>query len=272
MFKTSICVLALCSLLKLEATSLTTEFYPADKVPKRYQETKEKNDATVIRLDEKLSNSLTSITEDRLTKPEIKKIPVPKGAAKAPFEWAVSSAGYIPGEPVTYSFIGPRKRVMEKITIVPNRLIAKSTSDNAAVEARLLQLHPVSYAIKMSNFENNEELQFHSYSYDEKIEQSLNTRDYKMIHCMPGVIGKLGGIAKVTFTRKSGEVLSLEMPWGLEWVKYVLYFDENQQIKSIIEDAHYLKENPKIDNYFKSNRFPNSYSKIEISSNPESSN
>lgn len=71
---------------------------------------------------------------------------------------------------------------------------------------------------------------------------------------MPGVLNKQGGITRLSLTRSSGEVLKLELPWGWEWIKYCLYYDENGKVKSLVETDEFLKDNPKIAEYFRSKR------------------
>lgn len=68
---------------------------------------------------------------------------------------------------------------------------------------------------------------------------------------MPGVVDKLGGVGKITVTRPSGEVLSLDLPWVLEWMKYT-YLCEEEGNPQLIIDSMNMEKYPEIYEYFNS--------------------
>lgn len=165
----------------------------------------------------------------------------------------ISALGYIPGVPVVYIFRNIEKGFREEITLVPNRIFVKSSVDNAQIEATLTLESPVTYNLDLQGFAEKE-LVLKSVSYHEVLESKFPISEKALSAYMPGVIGKKGGISRLSFTRPTGEVLKLELPWGVEWLKYFLYYDENGKPKSIIEHPDFQKENPAMVEYFNSKR------------------
>ncbi len=194
-----------------------------------------------------------NVTEKRLLLKKTNALPVLKVTKGVDSTVAVSSLGFTPGVPVTYTFEHSEKALKEEITFVPNRLFVKSSIDNALIEATLTLESPVTYDLDLEGF-GKEELTLKSISYDEVLESKFPINEKSMTMYMPGVIGKKGGISRLSFTRPSGEVLKLELPWGLEWLKYNLYYDENGRPKSITEHPEFQKESPEIVEYFNSKR------------------
>jgi hypothetical protein len=242
-------------LSSLGALQVKAEFYPAQHIPQEYKEFSDGSDCTAITLKEWPIDSLISILETRLFQ---SKETNEKGLLK-PEEGLdpvhlVSALGYTPGFPVTFTFKDSRKGLKEEITIIPNRIYVSSPIDHAQIEAKLIQRSPANYSLVFEGFGEGEELLFRSCSYQEQIEQKLQFNKGFSFSVMPGVINKQGGIARLSFIRQSGEILKLELPWGLEWLKYLLFYDKDQAIRSLIDVPEFRKQNPKIAEYFDAKR------------------
>lgn len=235
----------------LFAIEIISEFYPAGQIPKEF-DVPNQGDLTLLQLKSWPTSNAISITENRNNSSKsTEKGKVPPGE-NSNFRYAVYSLGYFPGEPVKFTFQDSRKKISQAITVIPNRLLVKSDLDNATIEAQIVQMTlPFTYKIEFKGFGKNEVFLLESSSYDEVMKKEFPNPG--VMNFMPGVVGKLGGIAQLSIQRPSGEHLKLELPWGIEMMKYILYYD-NGQIKSVIDNQEFLKSKPEIDAYFKSKR------------------
>lgn len=237
-------------LTNLNALEVEIKFYEKGAVPKEYLQ--DEGDSTVISIKDWPSNNKVTIFEDNpLFNQKNKKV-----GELMPFEGkvvlAISSLGYVPGVPLTFTFVDQRKKHKEKVTFIPNRLYVKSPVDGATIEAKLLNYQPANYKICAEGIAKEEVIQFKSNSYDEA--GGGEWPSSVQFHFMPGVVNKPGGIARISFIRPSGEVLFMELPWGLEWMKYLKYTDSNGQVTSCLEMNEFRKANPQIVKYFESVR------------------
>jgi hypothetical protein len=108
--------------------------------------------------------------------------------------------------------------IFNEITFAPRPLAIATKSGEILVEAKLLDPMGRSYSLKIRIAE---ELECTSLSGDEKIGPFLIQGPAEM-GTAPAVIGMKGGICKMEFKRKNGEVYTLELPWGVECTKYML--------------------------------------------------
>ena len=231
----------------LEAVQVTTEFYPAGNIPKEY-DVSDGADCTVIFLEGLPKNSTISISRHCLLMGKMKGDRVKLGEIND-FALGVSALGFIPGVPVSFTFKNSRNSINEKIVLVPNRIFAKSSKDNAMVEAKLTVVNPAGYLIALEGFTEGEEILMRSVSYDEVIEHKFQFDKPISLMLTPGVLGKEGGIGRVTFVRSSGESLKLDLPWGLKWIEYLKYYDKDGSVKTFKEGKAW-KNDPKIAEYF----------------------
>lgn len=250
------CVIALSFTNHIGASpAINTEFYPSNAIPKEFASGSVGGDLTILSLEDWPENMKISQYETRLSKPKEKnklgEITTQKGQTPV---FAISSMGYIPGEPVTFEFADSNFLLSQKITVIPSPIYAKNLSGSSRIEAKLTMLYPANYDIVFEGFKNGEELTVKSTSYDEHMEYKIIFDKKNGMAHMPGVINKKGGVNKVEFVTQSGEIYKLELPWGLEWIKYNLFYDTDGKIKSIIEDSRFRAENPEIAKYFDSNR------------------
>ena len=229
------------------AAKITTEF-------RQLGEFSEMKDITILRLIDWPINTYAHTSEKQLLLPESKKLHSLKATEKGTYPiLVVSSVGYFPGVPVTYTFENIEKGLKEEITVVPNRVLVKSLIDNAQIEAKLISEYPAMYHLDLEGF-GKEELTLKSVSYGEVLGSKFPINEKSMTIYTPGVIGKEGGIGRISFTRASGEVLKLELPWGVEWMKHHLYYDENGKPKPSIEHPNFPKLYPEMFEYFNSER------------------
>lgn len=236
----------------LDAIQIKTEFYRCDEIPKQYEKLcpVEGDYCTLIFLEGWPQGREVYVTEIEGTVLKKKKN---LGSFKGDAFFCFDSKGYIPGCPIKLDF-KDSKKLKKEIIFVPNRILVKSINDKAQIEATILSANPCSYRIEFTGFNEKENIFIKSSSYNEQIEMNPQIDKESSILIMPGVINKDGGIGRLSFRRPSGEILKMELPWGWEWMKYSLYYDEKGKIKSIVDQEGFLKENPKIAEYFNSIR------------------
>ena len=73
------------------------------------------------------------------------------------------------------------------------------------------------YLISLEGFQENEPLEYVSVSGNNSTKMSLNYKDNFSLVYSAAAIGKEGGIANLSFTRKNGETIGLSLPWGNEF-------------------------------------------------------
>lgn len=135
----------------------------------------------------------------------------------------MSGAGFFPGEKIGLAVKCNNHFTFKSNVLVftPNPLIDASKSDSAVVSAELTMISPPVYNISLRGFEANEVLSYQSTSCGETMAQKMDVDKACEIIYSPEVVGSEGGVAKVTFTRNNGEELSLDMPWGSEFVEHI---------------------------------------------------
>jgi hypothetical protein len=251
MIKIIMALISLGLISDLRAVDMKMEFYKADNIPAEYKKLSYGFDCTVIILDGLPSNRNISVFQGRreCEDYDMKKLGMlPLNNGKG---FLVTSAiGYLPGELVKLE-LKDDKRTYKEIFIVPCPIYAKSLHDNAIIKAIIQEKSPVMYSIAFEGFKENEKILFKSFSYNECVESDFVINKNFSMMTMPAVINKKGGIAKINIIRSSGEVLEIELPWGLEWMKYAYYLD-NGKVVNFFDDAKTREEFPEIDEYFKS--------------------
>lgn len=245
-FKALILTLAFSN--EAKASTISNEFFPFSCIPKEYETLRTGNsDLNLIKIEGWSGKGLISVFETSLLSPKKHN---PLKAEKGVAGLAVSSIGYVPGMPITMKFTDEKNKFSKEIKFIPSPLYVESVKDGAKIEAIFECLSPANYTIKFMGFDEREELSFQSICYNEKIENKFSFDKPLGFSIFPEVIGKKGGIAKIKFTRSSGEALELELSWGLEVLKYILYPDQNGNPQKIIENKKFLEENPEIRKFF----------------------
>lgn len=231
----------------IHSCTVSQVFYPYSNLPKEFQTTceklssaKELGDIHLIMLDGFPDNSVVSFNETNAVFKRHKKrsnLKLKNGKALM----VVSLLGYVPGLPITLAFEDSKNKFHEKITIIPNPLSTKSVKDGAKIEAILDCIGPTMYKISLTEFNKGEELLFQSTSSGEKIDVKFCPDETPTLFIIPDVIDELGGVGQVKFTRSSGEILELELSWGLDLLKYMMSYDENGEPQQMIKQESFKK-------------------------------
>lgn len=233
--------------LKATELAVTKEFYTAKNVPAQYRAPNNDSDCTVIFVDGWADKAIVNICERSILQDKKKKLGC-QLVQDGRINMCVSPLGYIPGFPVKYTFSDSHTE--QEVEVVPRPIYVKSSIDKAQIDAQITLPSPVTYRIQFSNIEVGEEISFTSTSYDEKLSYPLAIDKSYVMYYQPEVIGKRGGVAQLSFKRPSGEVLKLDLPWGLEWQRYILVYDQNQKPKSFVDTEEFRKNFPDDAKYF----------------------
>ncbi len=240
---------------QLEAIQIRIEFYPQGQVPEKYQHLCKGalSDCTLVFMED-CPLDKTFVVEERNP---LKLRDSPKLKLKGSFNnpsamFCVDAPGYIPGWPIELTITDANKENVKSVTFVPQRLCVISPVDNARIEATLYMPSPAYYKIEFNGFQKTENIKIKSCSYSETHELQFTASS--PFSYSPDVINKRGGIANLTFTRPSGEVLKLEFPWGWEWMKYMLIYDKKGNMKLEIETDEFKQKMPEVAQYFRSKR------------------
>lgn len=133
----------------------------------------------------------------------------------------VSVKGFMPGEKVSFRFQAKEKNNYSEISFYPRPLLVRRSNGEILLQAELRNVEPTIYGLEISGVGLKEKYIFYSQSGDEKLAQSMQGPTSKdAFNYMPGVIGQLGGIAKVAIRFGDRSLYKLNLPWGSELVKY----------------------------------------------------
>lgn len=132
-------------------------------------------------------------------------------------EGMISTLGFLPGEKVILNFKSEDGEFDEQMEFIPNSLHATSTKNKFSIDLELRSVNPTSFIIHFKGIKEGEKLTMVSNSYSETLNHEFIYQE--RISYMPGVIGKKGGTAKLSFTTPSGACVSLDVPWGSELLK-----------------------------------------------------
>jgi hypothetical protein len=205
-------------------------------------------DCTIITFEGLPANGKIEINLSRLTEKEVIKIPDIIVGNNGIGKLVVSGAGFLPGEVAKYQFQFPENEKKE-VEITPFPILAKSSIDEATVSAEMDMAN--GFTIKLENFGDNDKVIMKSISHSEVLQHTLLVNNSLDFGYLPAVVGKNGGVAKLSFQRPSGEILTIELPWGLEMLRYIVNKDGKGGVRSIIEDKKELKKIPGAEKYFK---------------------
>lgn len=234
----------------------TVEQYLINDAPEEFKVQQEFGDyVTILTINDwPVDQGDAHIFEKRSTAPTKKERPVLKiSPEKQVVQLRVNSSGYLPGEPTTFTFKNSKNKIIEEINITPYPILAKSTQDTAQIGA-VYNFETNNYTVTLTGFKQDEMLLIKSRSYNEKFEHNETFLNTKQILYLPQVIGKDGGVAKFSVTRPSGETLSLEIPWGLEFLRYVFCYDGQGKAIPCIENPEFIQMDPKAAKYFKKSK------------------
>lgn len=137
-----------------------------------------------------------------------------------------SSRGYLPGEKIFFSVEcekkEPRRTALksEAVEFIPNPAMIQN-EDGASLAAVLVITNPTTYRITLSDFQLDENLKFLSISSGETGNVPVKFEKNIIMNYMPGVINKRGGKGIVTIVRENGERMTLQLPWGSDFLNHL---------------------------------------------------
>lgn len=155
----------------------------------------------------------------------------------------IYSTGYIPGDPVTFTIKDSSNE--KTLTLTPNPHFVKSKKDRAKIEVTIVNLQPYLVKLNLSGFGDDPIEYYTTECYGKKKHE-----EFKRPYLCPAVSNKMGGTTKVVFNRKSGEKMEMDIPWGIEIIKYRVHEDENGTVKTLDKCEPFLKHHPEVKEYF----------------------
>lgn len=140
------------------------------------------------------------------------------------------TCGFLPGERIGVTIKTKDGGFVYKTNFIPNAIRGKNKKEEVLLTAELKTLNEgkCTYALDLSGFSEKEEVIFKSVSGREISEHPMVCSKNCSVLIQPVVKRQKGGVGKVSLTRKSGEVISINLPWGdnlLEYFEGKLVFD-----------------------------------------------
>lgn len=130
----------------------------------------------------------------------------------------ISSRGYLPGEKVCVVVSTKDNRWASKpIIFFPNPLVKKDKHSRAKITAELAIRIPTNYEFKFEGFREGETLKCTSFSSGELLNSEFICKKGNAFLYAPAVIGKEGGVSRITFERENGDRISFSIPWESEF-------------------------------------------------------
>lgn len=141
---------------------------------------------------------------------------------KTPFFYLVSAKGFLPGEKVTFRLTSKDKDVFKEVSLYPRPLVLRKPSGELLFKATFASsLQDITmYNIEISGIDEKEKFDFLSLSGKEKMNHPL--QGPVVMNYMPSVIGESGGVSQIFLNFKDGSSYKVELPWGMELVKYAI--------------------------------------------------
>lgn len=128
----------------------------------------------------------------------------------------ITSLGFYPGEKICFDWsVNDYEDTFE---MTPNPLHFESEDGKLVLDAELTNImQPTMYQLTLTGAQEGEEIEFTSKSGTEKMTHKFKFSSPVKIGYTPGVAGKKGGVAYLTFKSKSGQKITAEIPWGIEF-------------------------------------------------------
>lgn len=126
-----------------------------------------------------------------------------------------SSRGFLPGERVYYRFRTTDGKIDKEISGVPTPAAVKDKDHNVVLKAELVSINPTVYKIFLPTMNEGEEYELKSTSVGDITKAKPKYTSKTPLHYSPAANGNSkGGDAILEIRRKSGEVYTLQLPWG----------------------------------------------------------
>jgi hypothetical protein len=107
-------------------------------------------------------------------------------------------------------------RIKDSSEVNPPIFFVISKDETAFIRVKSEDSANLIFKCVLKGFSSSELLTFYSNSEGEKINTPMLVNRKKTFVFMPGVIGCETGVAFLGFERKNGEILTLEIPWGIK--------------------------------------------------------
>ena len=134
----------------------------------------------------------------------------------------ISSATFLPGEKVEIMIEKEGQLLHEIVSFVPSPICIKEEDGTTLLTAETVFTtpHMDGFCIYLPNILEKEDIVMKSISGEEVIKSTINYSSQNGICLSPNVIGKSGGVCRVSFKRKNGQLIKVKIPWGNELHKY----------------------------------------------------
>lgn len=127
--------------------------------------------------------------------------------------YAFKAKGFARGETAKYQFKLDNGKVIAETEYIAFPFIETSIMGTFSIEARLQAIFPTIYTFHFKGLNESEPLQFITRSGDEKGQREHIYKSGDVIMYMPGVINCKGGYGHATYRRKSGDEVTISVPW-----------------------------------------------------------
>jgi hypothetical protein len=126
----------------------------------------------------------------------------------------ISAKNFFPGEKIIINFKTAEASFEQKKELIPFPLKVESWFKKFSIDLELISYKPTTtYRVHLHGFKEGEKLKMISKCGKEEFFHNLQYSSVQPIVYSPGVKNLEGGIAKLSFTSKSG-TMSIDVPWG----------------------------------------------------------
>lgn len=125
-----------------------------------------------------------------------------------------SSRGFLPGERVVCRFRTADGSVSQEISGTPTPAVIRNKDHDVVLEAELVSFEPTVYRISLPTMEESEQYDLKSTSIGEIRKAKPKFTKKTPLHYSPAASKSKGGDSLFEIRRKSGEVYSIQLPWG----------------------------------------------------------
>lgn len=134
----------------------------------------------------------------------------------------VSCKGFIPGYKHNYKITNESGTFKREFSFIHLPINVLSKNKEFSLTAELTSIHPVGvYAFRFQGLQNGEELKIKSISGLEIETHTHVYREKDLLTFSFDTVDQKGGFGKLTITRKSGDQIQVELPWGEAFIDYI---------------------------------------------------
>lgn len=126
-----------------------------------------------------------------------------------------SSKGFLPGERVYYRFRTVDGKIDKEISGIPTPATLKDKDHHIVLKAEIVSINPTVYKITLPTMNEGEEYELKSTSVGDITKAKPKyTKDKPLLYSPAANGNSKGGDAILEIRRKSGEVYTIQLPWG----------------------------------------------------------